>query len=415
MTKRMHIAHFTNTYYPVVSGVVRSVATFRQALSELGHNVFILAQQSSEYEETEPFVFRYPSVDLPLMSGFPLTIPISNFIDKLLPSLKIDVIHSHHPFLLGQTAANKAIELNVPLVFTYHTRYREYSHYVSLNQDLVKEAISRWLGEYMQKCHHIVVPSESIKQMLADEYGTLEQVTVVPTGIDLAPYRQAEGQLVRQLRGWGEDKVLISIGRLAKEKNWEMLLTAVAEVMQHCSDVRLVIIGDGDDREALQEYAIDLDMRDRVEFTGKIPFADIPSYLNAADLFCFASTTETQGLVTMEAMAAGLPVVAVDASGTRDVVENDREGFLTMNQSDSLARAIERVIRDDELRQRFSQAAIEKAETFEMKYMAERLVSVYEQALVDHQANHFVKIDPQENGFRLVDEEQWRTFLRLER
>jgi glycosyltransferase involved in cell wall biosynthesis len=409
----MHVAHFTNTYYPVVSGVVRSVATFRQALTELGHNVFILAQQSNDYKDNEPFVFRYPSVDLPLMSGFPLTIPISNFIDQVLPTLKIDVIHSHHPFLLGQTAATKAHELDVPLVFTFHTRYREYSHYVSLSQEFVKDTISRWLGEYMQQCHHVVVPSESIKQMLTEDYGILEQVSVVPTGIDLRPYRQATGHRVRETQGWGQDKVLISIGRLAKEKNWAMLLEAVAEVMRHRSDVRLVIIGDGDDRVELQDIAIDLDMRDRVEFTGKIPFADIPEYLSAADLFCFASTTETQGLVTMEAMAAGLPVVAVEASGTRDVVENDKEGFLTLNQSDSLARAIERIVRDDNLRHRFSQAALKNAETFEMKRMGELMVAVYEQALVDHEAKRFVPVDTEKKVFTVLDEEQWSTFLGL--
>ena len=120
----MHIAHFTNTYHPVTSGVVRSVSSFRQALSDLGHNVFIFAQTDREYKDKEPFVFRYPALQLPLQE-YPLTIPVSNFVDTLLPSLKLDVIHAHHPALLGQVAARKAEALNVPLVFTHHTRYRE--------------------------------------------------------------------------------------------------------------------------------------------------------------------------------------------------------------------------------------------------------------------------------------------------
>ena len=138
--------------------------------------------------------------------------------------------------LFQPTAASKANELKLPLVFTFHTRYREYSHYISLSQELVKEAIDRWVGDYLQKCHHIVVPSDSIKQMLADTYGTNRQVTTIPTGIDLSPYRAANRQTVRQQRGWGQDKVLISIGRLAKEKNWKTLLTAAAQVLKkQCS------------------------------------------------------------------------------------------------------------------------------------------------------------------------------------
>ena len=134
----MHIAHFTNTYRPVISGVVRSVSTFRQALVELGHNVFIFTQQASDYEDTEPFIFRYPALDLPVFHDFPSTIPLSPFVDRLLPHLKLDLIHTHHPVLLGQTAASKAEELDLPLIFTFHTRYREYSHYVPLSQKFVQ-------------------------------------------------------------------------------------------------------------------------------------------------------------------------------------------------------------------------------------------------------------------------------------
>jgi glycosyltransferase involved in cell wall biosynthesis len=411
MKRRLHVAHYTNTYYPVVSGVVRSVSTFRQALAELGHNVFIFAQQASDYQDEEPFIFRYPAIDLPLMSGFPLTIPFSAFIDKVMPYLKLDVIHTHHPFLLGQTAANKAEELKIPLVFTFHTRYRDYSHYVSLNQEFVKETISRWLGEYMQRCHHIVVPSESIKQMLMDDYGIVNQISVVPTGIDLKPYERVEGSRVRQERGWGDDVVLVSIGRLAKEKNWELLLEGVARAIKGRKNVRLVLIGDGDYRQDLEALAVDLGIGDQVEFTGKVPFDDIPHYLNAADVFCFASTTETQGLVTMEAMAAGLPAVAVDASGTRDVVEDNYNGFLTLNNPESFGWAVERILNDASLRERFSEAGRERVKLFEMKREAEKLVQVYEQAIEDHKAQRFVVLDEQKEAFTALPNERWSQIL----
>ena len=113
----MHIAHFTNYYLPTVNGVVRSVETFRQALTQQGHNVFVFAQSDGDYEDEAPFIFRYPSLTLPGEIDIPAVIPISPFVDRLLPSLKLNVIHTHHPVLLGQTAARKAEELDLPLVF----------------------------------------------------------------------------------------------------------------------------------------------------------------------------------------------------------------------------------------------------------------------------------------------------------
>ena len=402
----MHIAHFTNTYHPVISGVVRSIDTFRQGLTELGHNVFIFAQNANDYQDKEPFVIRYPSIDLPMSHNFPLTIPISSFVDKVFPSLKPAVIHSHHPFLLGRAAANKAEEHHIPLVFTFHTRYREYSHYVALNQQFVKDAIDYWLGDYMQKCHHIVVPSDSIKQMLADVYGVTNQVTTVPTGIDLRPYQAADSHSIRQKRGWGEDKVLISIGRLAEEKNWKVLLAAAGSAFKQHPQARLVIIGDGEQKDELSKLAGKLGIAERVEFTGKIPFDEVPLYLKAADLFCFASTTETQGLVTMEALAAELPVVAVEASGTQDVVEHDRQGLLAENNPEALAAAINRVLDDEELYHRFKQATADRAAEFDMKRKAEDLIEVYHQAIDDQRADRPVQVDKARKIFELIIDEQ---------
>ncbi len=206
----MHIAQFTNSYHPVMSGVVRSVSSFRRALTELGHNVFIFAQHASDYQDSEPFIFRYPAIELPTHPDFPLAIPLSPFVDKLLPCLMLDVVHSHHPVLLGQAAASKAAALRKPLVYTFHTRYREYSHYIMLmNQKFVKEQIDQWVSDYMAKCHHIIAPSESIKQLLAEQYGVSEQVTIIPTGIELEPFTRADGGPRLNLgRSFGQRKEL---------------------------------------------------------------------------------------------------------------------------------------------------------------------------------------------------------------
>ena len=398
---RLHIAHFTNIYRPVINGVVRSVSAFKNAFDENGHNAFVFTHHEGDYFDEEPFVFRYPSLDLHSSIDFPAVIPVSPFVDKLLPNLKLDVIHAHHPFLLGQTAATKAHKLNLPLVFTFHTQYREYSHYIPLPQqvvqDFAKNMIHIWLGEYIKHCHHIIVPSEGMREILVDEYGLTDGYTVIPTGIDLTPYLQLDGQAIRQQRGWGDDKVIISVSRLTQEKNWRTLIKSFANALNSRSDLRLVIIGDGPERRDLIQFTQELGIGSQVDFLGKIPFEEIPHYLSAADLFAFASITETQGLVTLEAIAAGLPVVAVDATGTSDIVRNGIEGFITENNSDALANAMVRIFDKPEMVSKFREAALRRAKYFDIRKQAKRLEEVYRIAIEDHNRGRFVHIEDGKN------------------
>lgn len=392
----LRIGYFTNYYHPVVNGVVRSVASFREILTKQGHDVFIFAQAASDYRDEEPFIFRYPSLTIPTQTEIPAVIPVSAFVDQLLPSLKLDVIHTHHPFLLGQAAATKAADLDVPLVFTFHTQYWEYTHYVPILQeaiqDFLKNAIHNWLRVFMRKCQHIVIPSESIKKILVRDYGLEDCYTVIPTGTDLKPFLKANGRAVRQREGWKDDKVIVSIGRLAQEKNWDTLLRAAALVHKKHPDMRLVLIGDGPEKHSLEKLASELGIRERVTFTGKVPFGKIPDYLKAADVFGFASVTETQGLVTIEAMAAGLPVVAVDGSGTHDIVDHGTDGFLVKNSPKALAASLTKMLSDPERMKRFGAQALKKAKTFDIERLGKQMLKVYQQAIRDKKENRHVTL-----------------------
>ena len=397
----MHIAFFTNYYHPVVNGVVRSVASFRENLMKQGHNVFIFAQSDNTYKDDEPFIFRYPSLPLPL-GDISTAIPVSSFVDQLLPALKLDVIHTHHPILLGQTAARKATELDLPLVFTFHTQYWEYTHYVPFPQeaiqDFLKNAVHRWLREFMQKCQHIIIPSESLKDILIRDYGLHERYSVIPTGTDLEPFQNADGKSLRSKNGWQEESVLISVGRLAPEKNWDTLVRAFAKVHEKHAGTRLVLIGDGAARSSLEALAAELGVAEQVTFTGALPFQEIPRYLKAADAFAFASVTETQGLVTIEAMAAGLPVVAVDGPGTRDIMEHGKQGFLVENDPDALAKGIRKLLADPQRLKRLSNNALKKAKTFEVNQLGKQLLDVYEQAIQDKKENQHVTLQTEETA-----------------
>ncbi len=398
MSDIMRIAHFTNTYKPNINGVARSVSTFRDGLTRLGHHVFVFAQEAPrDYEEIEPYIFRYPAFNVPQFN-YSVTMPHSRTVNKMLPSLKLDVIHSNHPIALGNVAANRAKKLKVPFVFTFHTRYVEYADeytdaYVPWSQAFVEDIMVEGLAKYMNQCQHVVTPSDSIKDTLADFAGLTDQITTIPTGIDQEPYKQADGQKIRQEFNWDREKVLVSIGRLAEEKNVQTLLAAVAQVMQQRDDVRLLLIGDGPQRKDLEKYTQELGIAGRVKFTGRIPFDAVPAHLKAADLFCFASITETQGLVTMEAMAAELPVVAVDATGTSDAIDHDREGLLTENNSTALGQAITQVLDDEALLMRLKANAVKKAVSFDMMLQAQKMVKVYEQAIEDKKAGRHIKID----------------------
>jgi glycosyltransferase involved in cell wall biosynthesis len=395
---------FTNVYLPMTNGVVTSVRSFRQGLVSRGHVVYVLAPHATEpYQRDERFVFRYPALELPLQR-YPLTLPVSPFMDMLLPCLAPDVLHAHHPVMLGRVAAKKSRSLGVPLVFTYHTRYQEYSHYAkAMPEHLVKEFLENWLANFMRKCHHVIVPSESIRDMLEDTYGITKRVSVVATGVDRAVFQCSDRQLAREEMGWDEGHtVLVSVGRLAREKNWELLFEAFQKALHRHPSARLLVIGGGEEQERLQSFCAGLAIEGQVTFTGSVPFAVIPRYLCAADLFCFASVTETQGLVTLEAMASGLPVVAVDASGTRDVLTDGREGFLTDLDSRALADKLCLLITDPDLRKRFAQAASRRAADFDIAAQAARLEDVYHIAIEDYRSGYRVPVqaDHSTSGFR---------------
>jgi glycosyltransferase involved in cell wall biosynthesis len=299
--------------------------------------------------------------------------------------------------LLGQTAAAKARDYNLPLVFTFHTQYQEYTHYIPIPQEQVQEflksTVMNWLRDFMRKCQHIVIPSESMRSILVNEYGLVDRFTVIPTGIDLTPFKSANGSALRAEWGWPDDKIIISAGRLAEEKNWATLLQAFALAQESQPNIRLVLVGDGPQADALRQLAGELGVGERVLFTGKVPFGEIPNYLKAADLFAFASVTETQGLVTLEAMAAGLPVAAVSASGTRDILENGKQGFMVENDAQDLANSIIQLVESPSLMSRFKSAALRKSRTFDNQRLAQKMLKVYEQAIQDKKEEKYVTVE----------------------
>lgn len=378
---RRRIGMFTNVYLPTTNGVVVSVETFRKALTKLGHDVFVFGPSSGDIPDRAPFIFRYPAFELPLQK-YPLAVPVSPYIDHLLENLKPQVLHANHPALLGRVALRKSEELDLPLVYTYHTRYDDYAHYAEpLPKESVKEFIHYWLASFMSHCHHVVVPSESIKELLRSTYGLTDHVSVVPTGIDTVKFSRWEREEARQELQWSNDcRYFLSMGRLAKEKNFHVLLEAFH--LLEDESARLVIIGSGDEEDELKDLAERLNVSERVEFTGLVAFDRVPLYLAAGDFFAFASVTETQGLVTLEAMASGLPVVAVEASGTREAVVSECS-VLTEETPEALAQGMREILSREDWSQ-MSRTARRRASEFGLIPQGKAMLEVYERAIETH-------------------------------
>ncbi|MGE0493861.1 MAG: glycosyltransferase [Vulcanimicrobiota bacterium] len=364
-------------YKPVINGVAVSVESFRNSLLAKGHQVYVFAPESPEQLPPERFVIRYPAFDLPIQK-YPLVVPISPFADLFIETAMPDVLHAHHPSMLGRAAVNHSERHELPLVFSYHTRYHDYAHYAQpFPKDRVRELITHWLGHFMASCHHLVVPSESIRELVARIYGIEKQVSVVATGIDPARFEPGRKLEFRGRFGWEPDEVVfVSCGRLAEEKNFELLLKAFS-LLPETPRWRLAVLGEGDHRGALLALRDSLGLQARVEFLGLIASSQVPSYLAAADVFCFASVTETQGLVTLEAMASGAAVVAVDASGTRDAVDDGVDGLLTRVSADALAQGLRALLEQPELRLKLAASALDKAHQYRLENQTDKLVEVY--------------------------------------
>lgn len=388
----MKIAFYSDSYAPYVSGVVRSLQRFTKGLVQQGHEVYIFAPfyygkrfKKDIVQQSDPYatkVFRFYSVPAPTHPSYFLPIPVSIRSERLLRKLDIDVIHTHSPFLTGQLGAILAKRLEVPLFFTHHTVYHEYIHYVPAPPKATKAVVLNFLKWYCRKCDHIIAPTDMTRDMILDLYRLPTPVTTLPTGVDLDPYDTADPNWLRnRLQIKPDQPVILSLGRLSKEKSPGMLLEAFQIIQRAIPQAVFVFAGDGPMRDTLQRQAAELDLSSKVYFTGSLNADEVAAAYLGADLFMFASQTETQGLVSLEAMAGSLPIVAVDASGTNAVVIHGETGFLTPPDPGALAEGAVKILQSPDLKQKFKVQARRQAEQYSVTATASRLVDLYQSVL----------------------------------
>jgi len=341
----VNILMMTNTYKPILGGLERSIESFTREFRRRGHRVVIVAP---EYEGAKPEkdVVRIPAVQNFNGSDFSVQLPIPGILELALGDFRPDLVHSHHPFLVGDTALRVASKYNVPLVFTHHTLYEENTHYVPGNEEAVKRFVIELSTGYANMVDQVFAPSESIKAML-EARGVTTPVVAVPTGIYISQFSRGAGQAFRKKLNIPADAFVVGhVGRLAPEKNLEFMTQAVAQFLRAQPKAHFLVAGDGPSQENMQEIFNNNGVSSRAHFAGVLKGKDLVDIYHAMDIFVFASHSETQGLVLAEAMACGTPVVAVDAPGVREVVKDKANGRLieTDNVSE-LADAMEWVRR----------------------------------------------------------------------
>jgi 1,2-diacylglycerol 3-alpha-glucosyltransferase len=330
----MKIGMMADLYNTQVSGVTNSLTLSKRWLEKMGHEVYIFTFGDDDVIDDEPNIIRTNGLNV-VDTGFYLNLRYSKEARQLLYSM--DIAHVHHPFVSGSLAMRYCVPRNIPIVFTNHSRYDLIAQaYIPILPESVGDAaLKAYLSPFYRACDLVIVPSNSMLKILEEHFGLISPIEVIPNGLDLTPYRSVSQPVDRALFGFSIDHVIsVYVGRLSPEKNLSLLLRAFYGMATTYDHVRLLFVGDGPDRENLENQIKHMDISSKVYFTGMIDYKHIPSYLAACDIFVTPSSSETFGLSTIEAMAAGLPVLGMDAPGSRDIIEDGVSGFIT---SDDIA------------------------------------------------------------------------------
>ena len=386
----MRIGIFTDAYTPYISGVVTSEVMLKKALEKKGHQVFVVTVnlESFKYEYDEKTrVYKIPGIPVGInelrQSGvYPLR------AIKKIKKWNLDVIHTQTEFAIGTFARVLGKQLDIPVVHTYHTMYEDYIHYVTKGYF---DGISKKIVEYITKFYcdttieELIVPTKKTYDLFKEKYKYDRNVHIIPTGIEIERFYKEKLNKDKVLNlkkklGLLNDKVILYLGRISCEKRIDFLIKNQVNLIKKINNCKLLIVGDGPELDEYKKLVSKLKIEDHVIFTGKVPWNEVPYYYAISDVFATNSDFETQGLTVIEAMAAGIPVVALDDDAFRNVVIDGLTGYLFKNKKDYL-NVIFKLFQDNKIMDNMGNQARINAETYSSKYFAERVLSVYRLAL----------------------------------
>jgi glycosyltransferase involved in cell wall biosynthesis len=390
LARPLRVDMFTNNYLPFIGGVPISIERLRRGLQGLQDSVMVVAPRYRNQPENEDNVLRVPSL---LSMGEKREFRLANiFLSRIRKRLRIfqpDIIHLHHPIWMGSLGMFIGHRLKVPVVYTYHTRLEHYAHFVPLPGNLFRNLISHALiKRFANKCDAVIVPTDSTEEYLR-MIGVKSSIFVQPTGIEYQRFQEVSDDQVRGLReqlGIGNETVFVSVARLSNEKNIDFMIDAINLLRQRSDHpFRFLMIGEGHQHERLQQRIDELDLNQHFILVGAVPPDEMATWYHLGDAFLFASKSETQGMVILEAMAAGLPVVAVRSSGIDDVVRQDFNGFKTPGKQDRWCAEGQRLLEDSALRREMADNALAFAADYSVEQFARNTREIYALSLARYQ------------------------------
>ncbi len=394
----MRIGIFSETYAPYISGLVTSEIMLKKALEKLGHEVYVVTANLEsfhyEYDEKEK-VLKIPGIPTGIYDSRLTSIYPIKAINKI-KSWNLDVIHSQTEFAIGSFARLFAKQYNIPIVHTYHTMYEDYVHYITKGHF---NKSSKKIVEYLTKFYcdktitELIVPTKKAYDLFKKKYNVERNIHIIPTGIEIERFFRENikikkiNELKHQFKIKRNDFVLIFVGRIAEEKNIPFIIDVMSQLKK--KNIKLLIIGDGPDKEKYEQYTKEK-QTDNIIFTGKVPWDDIPIYYCLGSAFISASTTETQGLTIIEAMAASLPALCIDDESFNGTVVNDLNGYLFKNKKEC-EKVILKLYESKKLTTYLSNGARSSAEKHSSKYFAEQVLEVYKKAIKKKQEKRTIK------------------------
>ena len=308
----MRIAMMTNNYKPFVGGVPISIERLADSLRDLGHSVYVFAPDYKSPVDDDEYTFRFPTMKHKIAGAIPIPNLIYGYVKNAISTLDIDLIHVHHPVMIGNVATRIGKEFHIPVVFTYHTRYEQYLHYLTpfgylqnkanqgnlLGESILdfaqRQVIQRYLNHFLEKCDMVFAPTESIQNYLKP-FHIDTPISIAPTGLPPACFENhIEATAIRKKYLQKKQYLFCTVSRLAKEKNLSFLLRGVSAVKKQLGDVfNVLILGDGPEKENLIALSQTLKIEENVFFIGEVSNHKISAYHQACDLFLFSSKSET--------------------------------------------------------------------------------------------------------------------------
>jgi len=383
----MKIGIFSDTYFPQLNGVATSIRTLATALEARGHNVYIFTPSDPRcYEGYDTLhVHRLPSIPVRFVRDYRAGYVFSPFLAKKIIDLNLDIIHTQTEFCLGALGRFISTTQGIPLIHTYHTMYEDYVHYIGGGHIISKEMARDFSGIYCNSATAVIAPTRKTEQLLKS-YGVTKPISVIPTGINTSNFRKDKfsPEEILELRATlgleADTPVIISIGRIAKEKSIDVVIAALPKLIEKLPDLKMVIVGEGNEIENLGKFAESIGVGDHVMFTGGKPWDEIGKYYQLGNVFCSASVSETQGLTFAEAMAAGVPVVAKKDECIENIITDNATGML-FESDEELPDLLYRVLTDKHLSARLSRASVEAMEALSVEAFADSVENLYQDIL----------------------------------